>query len=104
MPSRIRLGENDEWYEWDGDVLLVREARELKKLTGMGVKEFANGIVIGDIDALMFMYYLARRRAAAPIPWRELDELNVGDLDIQDAAPALEVVSRPPAKRGKKTG
>ena len=52
---RVRLGKDADWYEYDGDTLTVREARELKKLTGMGLKEYANGTASADVDALCFM-------------------------------------------------
>lgn len=82
---KVRLGEGD-WYEFEGDRLLVREARELETATGMGLKDFSDGIRRGKVDALVFMLYLAQRRAGMAVRFRDFDEVNIADLQIDDEA------------------
>lgn len=84
--------------EFDQDTMLVKEARLLKKVTGLGLRQFGEGMRNGDIDALMGMVYLALRRAGVAIAWRALDEFNINDLealaDDEDEARALEAAKR----------
>ena len=75
------IGEGRE-IEFDQDSMTVKEARLLKKLTGMGLRQFGEGMRNGDIDALMGMVYLAMRRQGVVVPWRSLDDFNIGDLDV----------------------
>lgn len=87
------IGEGRE-IEFDQDTMTVKEARLLKKITGMGLRQFGEGMRDGDIDALMGMVYLAMRRQGVVIPWRTLDDFNIGDLDViaddEDEAKKLE--------------
>lgn len=80
---RVRVGAEGTWYDFEGDRLLVREARELQDLTGMGLQDFSDGIRHGKVDALVFMLYLARRRAGEAVRFREFDEMNLAELEIQ---------------------
>lgn len=75
------IGEGRE-IQFDQDTMTVKEARLLKKLTGMGLRSFGEGMRDGDVDALMGMVYLAMRRDGVAIPWRRLDDFNIGDLDV----------------------
>lgn len=78
------IGE-DRTIEFDENQMLVREARELKKVTGLGLRQFGEGMRDGDIDALMGMIYLALRREGIAIRWKDLDEFNINDLEVDDA-------------------
>ena len=69
-------------YEFDETKLLVREARELKHYTGMGLKSFGAGLQEGDADALVGMFYLAKRRAGEAVKWADFDEMNLAALDM----------------------
>jgi len=80
----VRVGEDGQWYDFEGDRLLVREARDLQELTGMGLQDFSDGIRHGKVDALVFMLYLARRRAGEPVRFREFDDMNIAELEIED--------------------
>ena len=81
---RIRVGDHGEWYEFDPGKLLVREARLLEELTGMGLQDFSDGMKHGRVNALVFMLFLARRRAGEAVQWRDFDELNIAELRIED--------------------
>jgi len=101
----VRQGPDEPWYAYDGDTLLVSEARELKKLTGMGLATFANGMKEGDVDAMVFTLYLARRRAGEAVHWRDFDDMNIADMEMKDdePPPVTDINTRPPrAKGGKK--
>jgi hypothetical protein len=91
---KVRLGEGD-WYDFEGDRLLVREARELETATGMGLKDFSDGIRRGKVDALVFMLYLAQRRAGVAVRFRDFDEVNIADLQIEDADAAGAAAPEP---------
>lgn len=86
---------DDKVYEFDESRLLVREARELKHYTGMGLKQFGEGLQGGDADAIVGMLYLARRRAGEAVQWSDFDEYNIADLEMiedeeeKDEAPAV---------------
>lgn len=80
---KVRMGDGD-WYEFEGDRLLVKEARELETATGMGLKDFSDGIRRGKVDALVFMLYLAQRRAGVAVRFRDFDDANIADLQIDD--------------------
>lgn len=73
-------------YEFDETRLLVREARELKHYTGMGLKAFGAGLEEGDPDALVGMFYLARRRTGEPVKWSDFDDINLAALDMAQAS------------------
>jgi len=79
---RIRIGGSD-WYDFDGSKLLVKEARELQKLTGMGLQGFSDGIKEGNVDALVFMLYVAKRRAGEAARWADFDELDIASLEVE---------------------
>lgn len=80
--------------EFDQETMLVKEARLLKKVTGLGLRQFGQGMKDGDVDALMGMIYLAMRRQGVAIQWRTLDDFNINDLealpDDEAEAKALE--------------
>lgn len=101
---RVRQGPDHAWYVYDGDTLLVSEARELKKYTGMGLAAFATGMKEGDVDAMVFVLYLARRRAGEAVQWREFDSMNIADMEMQDdePPPVTDISARPPRAKGKK--
>jgi hypothetical protein len=86
-------------YEFDETRLLVREARELKHHTGMGLRQFGAGLQEGDPDSIVGMLYLCRRRAGEAVKWNDFDELNLTDLQvIPDEEP--EAVPADPATNG----
>lgn len=87
MRFRINDTANDvkgEWYEFDGNRLLVKEARQLEEHTGMGLREFGDGLQRGKVDAIIFMVYTAKRRAGEAVQWKQFDELNIADLEMED--------------------
>jgi hypothetical protein len=71
-------------YEFDQDRLLVREARELKAQTGMGLRTFSEGLQNGDPDAIVGMLYMSKRRAGEAVKWNDFDELNLAEMEIID--------------------
>lgn len=75
------IGEGRE-VEFDESQMKVKEARLLKKVTGLGLRQFGEGMRDGDIDALMGMVYIALRREGVLIQWRALDDFNIGDLEV----------------------
>lgn len=81
---RLQLGQDSTWYDFDGTRLLVKEARELEELTGMGLQDFSDGIKRGKVDALVFMLYLAKKRSGEPVRFRDFDEVDIASLRIED--------------------
>lgn len=74
----------DKEYEFEDDKLLVKDARLIKKLTGMGLKSFSEGIKDGDPDALCAMVFLAKRKAGEAVQWKDLDELDLATIQSLD--------------------
>lgn len=68
--------------EFDETKMLVREARELKHYTGLGLRAFGNALKDGDPDAIVGMLYLAKRRAGMPCQWGDFDDLDIATLDM----------------------
>lgn len=105
MP-RFRLSETDEWFEFDGNKLLVKEARQLEELTGMGLADFGQGLQRGKVDAICFMIWITKRRNGQPVTWKSLDDLNLGELRMerddaeQAAQQRAELAAEGAAERG----
>lgn len=79
--------------EFDENQMLVKEIRELKRVTGMGLRQFGEGMRDGDIDALMGMIYLALRRDGVAIRFKDLDEFNIGDLEVEGVEPPVDAAA-----------
>ena len=77
------IGEGRE-IDFDENKMLVKEARELQRVTGLGLRQFGEGMRDGNIDALMGMVYLGLRRDGVAIRWKDLDEFNIADLEVID--------------------
>ncbi|MYR84088.1 hypothetical protein GTY41_03795 [Streptomyces sp. SID685] len=74
-------------YEWDGDRLLVAEARELKVHTGFTPGRWLAAVDEGDPDALAALIYLAKKRAGETLRFSDLDTLDYADFDLEVADP-----------------
>lgn len=70
-------------YEFDGDHLLLAEAREIKTFTGMSVPKWSAGIDEGDPDAIQSLIYLAKKRAGETLRYSDLDTLDYADIDLE---------------------
>ncbi|MFB7595761.1 hypothetical protein [Streptomyces sp. NPDC056160] len=70
-------------YEYDGDRLLVAEARELKTYTGFTPPKWLAALDDQDPDALAFMIYLAKKRAGESLRFSDLDTLDYADFDME---------------------
>lgn len=70
-------------YEFDGDHLLLAEARELKTFTGMSVPKWSAGIDEGDVDAIQALIYLAKKRAGETLRFSDLETLDYADIDLE---------------------
>lgn len=82
---------NDEILEFDDRKMLVREARELKHHTGMGLAQFSKALQSGDPDAIVAMLYLTYRRNNRAVRWSDFDEFDLAALEvIADEKPADE--------------
>lgn len=69
-------------YQFDGDHLLLAEAREIKTYTGMSVPKWSAGIDEGDPDAIQSLIYLAKKRAGETLRYSDLDSLDYADIDL----------------------
>lgn len=69
-------------YEYDDTQMSVKEARLIKQHTGMGLRSWALGLQDMDVDALVAVVFLAKRRAGEAIRWQDLDTINVNDITI----------------------
>lgn len=80
---RFRTERDGKWFEFDQDRLLVKEARMLEELTGMGLQEFGQGLQRGKVDSIVFMIFLSHKREGLPVQWRDFDELDLAALEIE---------------------
>lgn len=60
-------------YEYEQDRLPLTEAVLIKKLTGMGVRAFMDGMKEFDPDAFKILVFLALRRAGEVPVWDSID-------------------------------
>lgn len=77
-------------YEYDGDRLLLAEARELKAYTGFTPGKWGVGIDEGDPDALAFLIYLSKKRAGETLRFSDLDTLNYADIEMESIDPVAD--------------
>lgn len=63
----------DDVFEYDPDSLLMSEYKEVKRVTGLGRKEWLVGLAESDIEAVQALIYLLRRRRG--------DDIRIGDVD-----------------------
>ncbi|MGW4876539.1 hypothetical protein ACWEPI_08285 [Streptomyces sp. NPDC004262] len=70
-------------YEFDGDHLLLAEAREIKTFAKMTVPAWSRGIDEMDPDAIQSLIYLAKKRAGESLRYSDLDTLDFADIDLE---------------------
>lgn len=99
-------------YEFDGDHLLLAEAREIKTYTGMTLPKWSRGIDEMDPDAIQSLIYLAKKRAGETLRYSDLDSLDFADIDLEPmedeseaaeegtATPEQQVDPTPPGDTG----
>ncbi|MEU0039105.1 hypothetical protein [Streptomyces sp. NPDC006333] len=83
-------------YEFDGDHLLLAEARELKTYTGMSVAKWSRGIDEGDVDAIQALIYLAKKRAGESLRYSDLEQIDYADIDLEPLDDEDEAVEAEP--------
>lgn len=104
---KFELGDNT--YEYDDTQMSVKEARLIKQHAGMGLRSWALGLQDMDVDALVAMVFLAKRRAGEAIRWQDLDNMNINDISIVedeqvvDGAEAEAVDAAPPVKAPRRS-
>lgn len=76
-------------YEYDGR-LMASEARLLKTHVGMTVSQFGRAAQEEDIDALVFLIWLCRRRAGeTDLKFSDVD-FDLGSVDIEPDSDEVE--------------
>lgn len=70
-------------YEFDGDRMLLAEAREIKVFTKMTVPVWSRGIDEMDPDAIQSLIYLAKKRAGETLRYSDLDTLDLADITLE---------------------
>lgn len=75
-------------YEFDGDRLLLAEARELKTHTGLTPGKWGVGIDEGDPDAIAFLIYLAKKRSGESLRFSDLDNIDYADIQMEEIGAA----------------
>ncbi|GHA01520.1 hypothetical protein ACFOOM_12100 [Streptomyces echinoruber] len=110
----VKLTVEGTQYEYDGDRLLVAEARELKAHTGFTPPKWFAALDESDPDAIAFLIYLAKKRAGETLRFSDLDSLDYADFEFEmefvapeaeQAADQAEVQSEPdPTPASGETG
>lgn len=62
-----------ETFEYDPDSLLMSELQDIKKVTGMTRKEWLTALVDEEVEAVIALIYLLRKRRG--------DSVRFGDID-----------------------
>lgn len=77
-------------YEHDRTSLLINDAIQVKRQTGMTIPEWQVGLVRDDPDALKALVFLLKQRAGEDPDWDSLDFDFAGLEFIPDEAPEDE--------------
>lgn len=99
----IRFKINGEPYEYDDSTLSVKEARIIKKNTGLGLVSWAKGLSEGDPDALVALVWIAKTRAGEAVRWQDLDDLDLVTLDLAAGEEEVPPV-KSPTLNGSRSG
>jgi hypothetical protein len=104
----LRFTQDDKPYEFDIDTITTLEAIELKKLTGLTVQKWAEGLEVVDAESFRAFVWFARKRAGdlPPGKYSEFDfpllqvaaTFDVED-DEADADPTPARTSKPKSRR-----
>lgn len=70
-------------YEFDGDRMLLAEAREIKTFAKMTVPVWSRGIDDMDPDAIQVLIYLAKKRAGESLRYSDLETLDLADIQLE---------------------
>lgn len=90
VADRERLG-GPEWYDYDNGKLMLSEARQLQKFTGMTVREFEEQAKRGDIEAIAFLVWLTRSRLGIKERYSDLEfDIAEFEMDTSDDPKAIE--------------
>lgn len=108
----IKFSLNGTSYDYDDTQMSVKEARLIKQHAGMGLRSWALGLQDMDVDALVALVFIAKRRAGEAIRWQDLDNINVNDITIvedeavsdEDPEEAVDVAPPVKAPRRSSTG
>lgn len=84
-------------YEFDGDRMLLAEAREIKVFTKMTVPVWSRGIDEMDPDAIQSLIYLAKKRAGETLRYSDLDTLDLADITLEPMDDEEEAEGEPEA-------
>lgn len=79
----IKLTVEGQVYEFDQERLLLAEARQMKKLTGLTPPRWAEGIDEQDPDAIAMLVYMAKKRAGETLRFEDLDSLDYADIEME---------------------
>lgn len=75
----------------DIDSMLISEARDLKRLTGLTFLDWQNDLFQLDATSIAFAWWLACRRDGAPIPGAFSDlDFDMGAMNIEYLRPEGE--------------
>lgn len=74
-------------YDFDGDHVLLAEARELKTYTKLTLPRWNQGLDEMDPDAVQFLIFLAKKRAGESLRYSDLDTLDFADIDLELVEP-----------------
>lgn len=69
----IKVTVGDKVYEHDRTTLLISDAIQIKRLTGMTIREWQQGLIDDDPDSLKGLVWLLKSKAGENPDWDELD-------------------------------
>lgn len=96
----MKLRVDGKVYEHDPNRLLNSEARLVKRLVGMTIPEFQDGLGADDPDALAALVFIVKQRAGEDPDWDTLDFDHTTLAFVDDAAEVSEPAPKEAAPGG----
>lgn len=76
---KIRI--EDQFYDFEADRLMLKEAMAVKTYTGMGVTDWNKALEEFDPNAIAALVWILKKRAGEDVRFSDLD-FNLADLEI----------------------
>lgn len=90
-------------HDWDYGAPTLKELRRIKAVTSLGLRDFGDGVVTADADALTALVDLLHRRDGVELRWDDID-LNFDGFEITpNAEETAEAGKDGPAEAGTPT-
>lgn len=80
----LRVKANGQEFEIDPSKFTFGEGRAIEKVTGEPFGSFGPALQAGSLTAVQSLVWVAAKRKDPTLKFSDLDEWDLGDLDIED--------------------